>query len=77
MTTPLHRAFAEHLLKVSKALHDLEWMFSGDTKPGDEVESIRAIVSPQEELAHTIERANIVLAELKDCLERVEHGKVN
>ena len=24
----LHRAFAEHLLKVSKALHDLEWVIS-------------------------------------------------
>ena len=23
----LHRAFAEHLLKVSKALHDLEWRY--------------------------------------------------
>lgn len=44
--TPLHRAFAEHLRQVATALHDLEWVWSGDSSPGDEIEAIKAIVSP-------------------------------
>ena len=30
-TSPLHMAFAQHLTKVGKALHAMEWMLSGDT----------------------------------------------
>ena len=31
--SPLRRAFAEHLHKVAKALHDIEWVDSGDYGP--------------------------------------------
>lgn len=41
-TTTLHRAFIGHLRKVSEAVHALEWMFSCDTGPGDEVAAIEA-----------------------------------
>ena len=40
---PLHLAFARHLIKVSKALHDLEWVYSGDYSEPDEEEAIRAV----------------------------------
>lgn len=66
--TPLHRAFAEHLLKVSKALYELEWLLSGDTAPGDEVEAIRAVVSRTEEIDAATKRAGEAMKELNDVL---------
>ncbi len=38
---PLHVAFAQHLTLVSKALHDLEWEWSGDYGDRDADEAIR------------------------------------
>jgi hypothetical protein len=40
--TPERIAFARHLELVAKALHDIEWVDSGDYGPGDENEAIRA-----------------------------------
>lgn len=40
-STTLHKAFAEHLYLVAKALHDLEWEQSGDYGEGDADEAIR------------------------------------
>lgn len=40
--SPIRRAFAAHLLKVSQAMHDIEWVDSCDKGPGDEVEAIKA-----------------------------------
>ena len=45
------RAFATHLDKVAKALHDIEWVDSGDKGPGDDVEAIEAVITPEEELS--------------------------
>lgn len=47
---PLHVAFADHLDKVAKALHDLEWVWSFDYSKGDEEEAIRAVIDPASEL---------------------------
>lgn len=66
--TPLHRAFAGHLLKVSKALYELEWMLSSDTSPGDEVDAIRAVVSRTDEIEAATQRAREALKELSDVL---------
>ena len=38
------KAFADHLDLVAKALHDVEWVFSGDYGDGDDEESIRAVL---------------------------------
>ena len=43
--TPLRRAFSRHLGLVAKALHDIEWVDSGDYGPGDEVKAIEACLS--------------------------------
>jgi hypothetical protein len=40
--TPERKAFAEHLKLVAQALHDIEWVDSGDYGPGDEDRAIRA-----------------------------------
>ena len=34
--TPERRAFAKHLKLVAKALHDIEWVESGDYGKGDD-----------------------------------------
>jgi hypothetical protein len=69
--TPLHHAFATHLLKVAKALHDLEWVWSGDYGPGDEVEAIRAVLGEGAELEAATERAEKALADLKSVLTAI------
>lgn len=71
-TTPLHRAFAGHLMKVAKALHDLEWVWSSDFGKGDEEEAIRAVVSQADVLDTAVERAKVVLEELKTEVKNAE-----
>ena len=55
--TPLHLAFSAHLSKVSDALHALEWMFSCDIAPGDEVDAIMEVVSHADMLEEVINKA--------------------
>ena len=38
---PYRRKFGKHLEKVSKALHDIEWVDSADYEEGDEIEAIK------------------------------------
>lgn len=45
--TPERRAFAAHLKLVAQALHDIEWVDSGDYGPGDENAAIRACLAVQ------------------------------
>lgn len=40
--TPERFAFAKHLKLVAKALHDIEWVDSGDYGPGRDTDAIRA-----------------------------------
>ena len=42
--TPLQRAFGKHLEKVAKALHDVEWVWSGDYGTGDDEEAIKDVL---------------------------------
>tara|TARA_R110000796_G_C14432950_1_gene421356 strand:- start:436 stop:726 length:291 start_codon:yes stop_codon:yes gene_type:complete len=42
--TTLQRAFGEHLKKVEKALHDVEWVFSGDYGTGDDEKAIKEVL---------------------------------
>jgi len=41
----LHLQFAAHLRSVADALHDLEWVWSGDYGPGDEVAAIKKVLN--------------------------------
>jgi hypothetical protein len=45
LNTAERRAFAKHLLLVTQALHDIEWVDSADYMPGDDSEAIRACLS--------------------------------
>lgn len=70
--TPERRAFKEHLVKVSKALHDIEWVDSGDYRTGDENAAIRACLSSEQLLESVIEQAEEALQNLREELERVK-----
>lgn len=71
-TLPEHRAFARHLADVSTALHDLEWVWSGDCGDGDELPALKKVVSPRmmqetgvEELKRAITDGQRILKELR------------
>lgn len=67
--TPERRAFAKHLRLVAKALHDIEWVDSGDYGPGDDTDAIRACLSSGATLEAAVEAAHearkVLTAELK------------
>lgn len=44
--TPLRKRFIDHLRKVARAMHDVEWVDSGDWGEGDENDAIRACLPP-------------------------------
>lgn len=46
--SPLRRAFGRHLNLVAKAMHDIEWVDSGDYGTGDENDAIaKVLVDPK------------------------------
>ena len=60
--TPERRAFAQHLKLVAKALHDIEWVDSGDYGPGDENAAIRTCLGDAVMLSTVLEMAREALA---------------
>lgn len=75
--TPERRAFAAHLVKVAKALHDIEWVDSSDYGPGDENEAIRACLGDALVLEAAIEQAHEAAKVLRAELERACSGRPN
>lgn len=71
-TTPLRRAFQAHLKLVAKAMHDIEWVDSGDYAPGDEVKAIEACLSGGAVLEQLIKEAKIAHEELAKAIEKAE-----
>jgi hypothetical protein len=74
-TTPERKAFALHLQKVAKALHDIEWVDSCDYGPGDDSEAIRACLAPGMALEAAIDTAHEAAKELREELERACSGR--
>lgn len=75
--TPLRRAFAAHLKLVAKAMHNIEWVDSGDYGEGEDLAAMQAAMgdSAQAELAVTVNDARDVLAQLQRALAKVEGGE--
>lgn len=74
---PLRRAFADHLLLVAKALHDIEWVDDADYEPGDERASIEAVLGANAkalELRKVIEDAEAVTAKLQSLIDKAKEG---
>lgn len=62
-SSALLRAFGEHLLKVAKAMRDVEWEHSGDG--ADWQASVRAVLAPGAELEAATKR-------LRDAMDEAE-----
>lgn len=73
LNTPERRAFKKHLELVSKALHDIEWVDSGDYATGDETGTILACITPQVVLQETIDTASKAMNELNDWIEKANY----
>ena len=71
---PLHIAFAKHLEKVASALHDLEWVFSGDYSEPAEEKAIRAVLHPTAEIESAKEEAEIALHNLDQAIKNASNG---
>lgn len=67
-SNPLFVAFGKHLHKVAKALHDVEWVLSSDGAQ-DVDASIRAVISPSDELLSATEIAEQSLVVLQSSIE--------
>ena len=70
--TPERKAFRSHLMKVAIALHDIEWVDSYDTSPGDEVEAIMACISRADVLAEAVDDARRVLIHLEAAIAKAD-----
>jgi hypothetical protein len=60
---------------VIKALHDIEWVDSGDYGPGDENKAIRACLGDAVMLAAVLEAAKEAVATLQAEIDRAEGRK--
>ena len=63
--TPERLAFKRHLVKVARALHDIEWVDSGDMSKGAELDAIRACLQPDAVLFTLVEQAKDVMSALR------------
>ena len=70
--TPERVAFRKHLNLVAKALHDIEWVDSGDCVRGDDVEAIMACITKSDVLVAERERLEEAIKEAQDVLTRYE-----
>jgi hypothetical protein len=68
----IHIAFANHLKKVAIALHDIEWVLSGDTSSPNEEPAIRTCITPSDELNSSREEAEEALKNLSQAMERLK-----
>lgn len=66
---PQYRAFADHLEKVAKALHDIEWWMSGDYGEEQARASLAAIIGPREVLDAALDYAREAYAELGRAID--------
>jgi hypothetical protein len=72
LDTPERRAFRKHLERVAKALHDIEWVDSGDYSLGEENEAIRACLGDSKIMEAAIEAAEEAARVLQAEIERAK-----
>jgi hypothetical protein len=72
--SPLRRAFVAHLMLVSQALHDIEWVDSCDYGPGDENAAIRACLPPGAEAAAAADALRDAMRDAEAVLARLTEG---
>lgn len=73
--SPLRRAFATHLKKVAKAMHDIEWVDSGDYGEGDDVKAITECLGDNSQamaLIEAIKEAETIRDVLIDTINKAK-----
>lgn len=70
-TKQLHHTFANHLVKVAAALHDLEWELSDDYGEGEADNAILECIDESDVLDHLIHDAQEIKRELDTIMNRV------
>lgn len=63
-----HKAFAKHLFLVARALHDVEWVFSCDFGPGDDLPAIRKVLGGN----HASVTRQVAIDEVRRILAELE-----
>ena len=66
---PLRLAFARHLKKVAKAMHDIEWVDRDDYADGKEMKAIKAVLGDNWKDA-TVSEALSQMDEIRKCVEK-------
>lgn len=72
-----HRALANHLLRISDVLRDVEWVMSGDSGEGDDVQAIRNLLSPAEILGTARSDAIQALKDLKSAIRASVNPRIS
>jgi len=70
--SPLHNAFGRHLLLVAKAMHDIEWVDSGDYGEGREFKAIEIALGEhwrEPTIAEALDQIDTIKEELIALLE--------
>ena len=68
----VQRAFAKHLFKVARALHETEWVLSGDKVQGEDHQEILNVITPQAVLASLIDDAEQTQEHLQEWIIRAK-----
>lgn len=75
---PLRRAFGKHLRVCSKAMHDIEWVDSGDCSPPIDTDAIKKALGKDAhllELEEVLRDAKRIYAELGTTIQKIESIK--
>lgn len=63
----LYPDFVHHLRKVAHALYLVEWVLSGDKSHGEEVEAIKACISPMDGIERALDDMNAAADRLESA----------
>ena len=73
--SPMRRTFGNHLLKVAEALHDIEWVDSGDYGDGDDLKAIQAVLGAENmETSMLVEVKRDIEEQLKE-IDKIVHAE--
>ena len=70
---PLRKALGRKMELIAKALHDIEWVDSGDYDPGREIEAIKKALGDYKlpVLAELVEEAKEIKTQIEDFLKEL------
>ena len=67
-SSPERKAFLSHLILIKEAIHDIEWVDSGDSSPSQENKAIMKCISNQDILKSLIEEAKLLIKQLNNYI---------